>query len=103
MIVTGFEAMGRNHSANKLRAWMSDMSGIYGPQVLQQITDPNEVGKRLGDSYGIEAMDQLLKAPEVQQQEQQQGAMQQAAVSAAPHIAKGVIDAAAKNAQQPTE
>lgn len=94
MIVTGFEAMGRNHSANKLRAWMSDMSGIYGPQILSQITDPNEVGKRLGDSYGIEAMDQLLKAPEVQQQEQQQGAMQQAAMSAAPHIAKGVIDAA---------
>lgn len=94
MIVTGFEAMGRNHSANKLRAWMADMSGIYGPEVLKQITDPNEVGKRLGDSYGIEAMDQLLKDPAAQAQEQQAGAMQQAAVSAAPQIAKGAIDAA---------
>lgn len=93
-IVTGFEAMGRNHAANKLRAWMSDMSGIYGPEVLKQITDPNEVGKRLGDSYGIEAMDQLLKAPEAQAEEQQSGAMQAAALSAAPHIAKGVMDAA---------
>jgi hypothetical protein len=99
MIVTGFEAMGRNHSANKLRAWMADMSGIYGPQILQQITDPNEVGKRLGDSYGIEAMDQLLKAPEQQQQDAQQGAVQQAAVAAAPQIAKGAMDAANKAAQ----
>lgn len=100
MIVTGFEAMGRNHSANKLRAWMNDMSGIYGPDILKTITDPNEVGKRLGDSYGIEAMDQLLKDPDTQAQEAQQGAVQQAAVSAAPQIAKGVIDAANAPEQQ---
>lgn len=101
MIVTGFEAMGRNHAANKLRAWMADMSNIYGPQILATITDPNEVGKRLGDSYGIEAMDQLLKDPEVQAEEQQSGAMQQAAIGAAPQIAKGVIESATANAAPP--
>lgn len=101
MIVTGFEAMGRNHSANKLRAWMSDMQAIYGQQILASITDPNEVGKRLGDSYGIEAMDQLIKSPDQQAEEQQSGMMQQAAAAAAPQLAKGVMDAAA--AQQPEQ
>lgn len=102
VIVTGFEAMGRNHAANKLRAWMRDMSGIYGPDILSKITDPNEVGKRLGDSYGIEAMDQLLKDPEVQAEEQNNGMMQNAAVAAMPQVAKGVVDAAAAGAM-PTE
>lgn len=92
MIVTGFEAMGRNHSANKLRAWMADMVDIYGPDTVKRITDPSEVGRRLGVSYGIESLDALIKSPEVLQQEDQQAAMQQAAMSAAPQVAKTVTE-----------
>ena len=99
-IVTGFEAMGRNQSANKLRAWMSDMQAIYGPEVLKTITDPTEVGRRFAESYGIEAVDQLIKSQEVQQQETQAGLQNQAALSAAPNIAKAVGDAVN---QAPTE
>ncbi len=94
-IVTGFEALGRNHSSNKLRMWMTDMVNIYGPEVVKTITDPTEVGRRFADNYGIEAVDTLIKAPEVQEQEAQAGMLNQAALSAAPNIAKGVIDAAA--------
>lgn len=95
MIVTGFEAMGRNHSANKLRAWLSDMTDIYGPETVRRITDPSEVGRRFGVNYGIEDLASLIKSPEVLQQEDQQAAMQQAAMQAAPQATKAVMDAAA--------
>ncbi|EQB10415.1 portal protein [Novosphingobium lindaniclasticum] len=92
-IVTGFEALGRNHSANKLRMWMDDMVAIYGPQVIQSITDPTEVGRRFADSYGIEAVESLIKSAEAQQEEQQSAMANQAALAAAPQIAKGAADA----------
>lgn len=94
-IVTGFEALGRTHGANKLRAWMTDMTNIYGPEIVKQITDPTEVGKRFADSYGIEAVDSLIKSQDVQADEAQQGVMQQAALAATPQLAKGVADAVA--------
>lgn len=100
MIVTGFEAMGRNHSANKLRAWMQDMSGIYGPEVVKQITDPSEVGRRFGVSYGIEDLGSLIKSPDVLQQEAQQEAMQQGVMAALPNAAKGAMDVARQQAEQ---
>ncbi|WJY17669.1 portal protein [Alteriqipengyuania flavescens] len=101
MIVTGFEAMGRNHSANKLRAWMADMTDIYGPEVVRKITDPSEVGKRFGVSYGIEALDALIKSPEALQQEAQAEAAQQTMQQAAPQAVKAVVDQAAQ--AQPEE
>lgn len=92
-INTGFEALGRNHSANKLRMWMNDMTAIYGPEVVQQITDPSEVGRRFADSYGIEAVDALIKnAAQVAEDGQAQMA-QQAVMAAAPQLAKGAVDA----------
>lgn len=102
-IVTGFEAMGRNHSANKLKMWMGDMVGIYGPGVVQQITDPTEVGRRFADSYGIESVETLIKGQEQQQADQQQAASAQAAMAAAPQLAKGAIEAMTQpgGAEQP--
>jgi len=91
-IVTGFEALGRNHAATRLNRWLDDMKARYGEQILAQITDPTEVGRRLADSYGIDAVDDLIKSPEVQQEEQQAAASQQAAMSAVPQVAKGVMD-----------
>jgi hypothetical protein len=93
-IVTGFEALGRTHSANKLRAWMADMTNIYGPQGVSSFTDPSEVGRRFAESYGIEDIDSLIKSQEQMAEEQQMAAAQQAAMSAAPQIAKGAVDAA---------
>lgn len=92
-IVTGFEALGRTHSANKLRAWMSDMVNIYGPQAVASFTDPTEVGRRFAESYGIEDISTLIKTQDQQAEEQQMAAAQQAAMSAAPQIAKGAVDA----------
>jgi hypothetical protein len=91
-IVTGFEAMGRNHSANKLRMWAQDMVSMYGPEVISTITEATEVGRRFAESYGIEAVDQLIKTAEMVQEEQQAGMMNNAAMSAVPQLAKGMSD-----------
>jgi len=87
-IVTGFEALGRNHAANKIRMLMTDLTNIYGQQVLSRITDPTELGKRLGDSYGVEGLDTLFKSADTLAQEDQAAATNQAAMAAAPQVAK---------------
>lgn len=92
-IVTGFEAMGRNHSAQKLKMWMNDMVTIYGPEVVKSITDPTEVGRRFAESYGIEAVESLIKGQDIQAEEQQAAMANQAMMSAVPQIAKGATDA----------
>lgn len=92
-IVTGFEALGRNHAANKLRMWMNDMTSIYGQQTVARVTDPSEVGKRLADSYGIEGIASLIKGADALAQEDQAAAAQQAAMQATPHIAKAGAEA----------
>ena len=98
-IVTGFEALGRTHSANKLRAWMADMTNIYGPQAVSSFTDPTEVGRRFAESYGIEDIDTLIKSQQAMAEEQQQAAAQQTAMAVAPQVAKGAVEAA--NAPEP--
>ena len=79
------------------------MVSIYGPGVVQQITDPTEVGRRFADSYGIESVETLIKGEEQQQADQQQAASAQAAMAAAPQLAKGAIDAMTQpgGAEQP--
>lgn len=93
-IVTGFEALGRNHSANKLRMWLGDMINTFGPQVVQERTNPSEIGRRFADNYGIEDVDALILSDEEVAQNSQQGMMNQAMMQSAPQIAKGAVDAA---------
>jgi hypothetical protein len=93
-IVTGFEALGRNHAANKLRTWLGDMTQMYGQQTVARITDPSEVGKRLADSYGIEGVQSLIKGADQLAQEDEAAQTNQAAMSAVPHIAKAGAEAA---------
>src|SRR3546814_1784408 len=85
--------MGRNHSANKLRMWMTDMTNIYGPQVVQQITDPSEVGKRFADSYGIEDVESLIKDAQQVADENEANMANNAVMSAAPQTEKGAAAA----------
>lgn len=107
-IVTGFEALGRNHAANKLRQWLADVKDIFGPQAVQGFIDPDEVSRRLADNYGIEDVDSLMKAPEQQNADAQAATMNEAFVKAAPQLAGGMMTAmndptAAAGAAAPTE
>lgn len=93
VIVTGFEALGRNHAANKLRMWLTDMTNAYGNDTIAQITDPTEVGKRFADTYGIEAVESLIKTQDQLAQENEAAQAQAATQAAVPHLAKAGAEA----------
>jgi hypothetical protein len=77
MIVTGFQALGRNHSLNKVRGFVSDLTNIFGPAgVLQIIKAPN-LAKRLGVGWGVEELDDLVKTMDEINQENEDAAQQQ--------------------------
>jgi hypothetical protein len=92
-IVTGFEALGRNHAANNLRRWLQDMRDTYGNDVVSQITDASEVGRRLADNYGIEDVASLIKGEDQLAQENETAQAQQAAQAAVPAFAKAGAEA----------
>jgi hypothetical protein len=71
VIVTGFEALGRNHTLNKLRAFLADVQQSLGPQALAML-NPQEVLSRLGTGYGVEDVAALIKSPEQVAQEKQE-------------------------------
>lgn len=97
-IVTGFEALGRNHAANKLRMWLTDMKQTYGDAVVAQITDSSEVGRRLADNYGIEDVASLIKSSDQLAAENEAAQAQQATQAAVPELARA---GAAALAEQP--
>ncbi|PXA91185.1 hypothetical protein DMC25_06425 [Caulobacter sp. D4A] len=94
-IVTGFDALGRAAAVNRIRAFLADASQMLGPQVAMSFINGEEVLKRLGEGYAVEGLDSILKSPEQQQADQQNAAMSQAAVAAAPNMIKAATDAAA--------
>lgn len=93
IVTTGFDAMGRSQTASKLRSFLADLTQTLGPAIVEKIIDPNEVSMRLGESYGIEALQQLIKSPEVQAQEAQATQAAGLMQAAAPQIAKGATEA----------
>lgn len=91
VVVTGFEALGRNHSLNKLRGMFQDLGQLFGPQVLAQRVDFNEVAKRYGVGYGVEDPEDLFLDDQTVQQNSQNQAMQEAMVKAAPAAAGPIV------------
>jgi hypothetical protein len=92
VIVTGFEALGRNHSVNKLRAWIADVAAV--DPTLSTIKK-DVVTRRLGVGYGVEDLDDLIKTAEEiaaeTQAQQQADLLQKAAGPAAGAIAKSAL------------
>lgn len=71
VIVTGFEALGRNHSTNKLRAFLADAASTLGSDVVQQYINADVVLKLLGTGHGVEGLDEVIKTPEQVEADQQ--------------------------------
>lgn len=93
-IVTGFEALGRNHAANKLRQWLGDLKDLFGPQAVEGFISADEVSRRLAENYGIEEIDTLIKSAEQMDADAKAGVANQAMIRAAPQLAQGVMNAA---------
>lgn len=92
VIVTGFEALGRNHEMNRLRSLFADLSSTFGPQALQQYVQFDEVARRFSTGYGVEKPEDLFKSADQVQQEMQQQQMAAGMQKAAPALVKGVAD-----------
>ena len=86
VIVTGFQALGRNHSLNRLRGFISDMVNTVGPEFTMSVLRPEVVAARLGMGWGVEDLDGLIKSSEelaAERVAQQLAAMQQTLVEKA--------------------
>lgn len=93
IITTGFDALGRAAGVNRLKLFVTDLTQMLGPQVVQAIIDPTELAKRVGNGYSVEDLDSLVKDQGQQQQDQQQAASQQVAAAATPELVKAAAPA----------
>lgn len=93
VIVTGFQALGRNHTVNRLRAYLADLSGI-DPQL--STINKSVAARRLGIGHGVEDLAELVKSDEQIAQEQQQAQ----AMAVAEKAAGPVMAAAARGASK---
>lgn len=101
VIVTGFNALGQNHEVAALRDWLLDLRDTLGPEWLSTNLNGSAVALRMGVGRGVVDVKGLLKSAEEVQAENQDAAMMQAGMNAAPQIAKGAMDAGMM--QQPPE
>lgn len=85
-VVTGFDALGRAHGTNRLRALISDMLNA-GLDIRAEL-NTGELTRRLGDGHGVDGLDDLLKSDEQKAQEAQAAQQAEALKGATPQIAK---------------
>lgn len=90
VVVTGFDALGRAHSNNRVRALIMDARNLLGDAVLEYF-DQSSVLSRLGAGYGVEDLEELLLSEEQVQQNQQAAMANQAAMQAAPGLAQSAL------------
>lgn len=79
-VVTGFQALGRNHALNKLLGAIQDISGIFGPEATLKLLNGSDVATRILLGRGVESVQTLVKSPE--QIAQEDAAAQQAQMGA---------------------
>lgn len=94
VVVTGFEALGRNHSVQKLRAFLSDAIGLLGEQTVIRRLNDGEVMKRLGTGHGIEDLRDLIKTDEQVAAADEEAMTQGVLGAAGPGIAQSIADQA---------
>jgi hypothetical protein len=98
VIVTGFQALGRNHALNKLRGFLSDLSNMLGPENVGRVLNTDDIAARLALGWGIESAGDLIKSKAQLAQEAAQA--QQSAV-AQTVLEKGVGPAASALMSEP--
>lgn len=91
-VVTGFDALGRAHGTNRLRAWIADLlqAGID----INAEVNTAELARRLGDGHGVDGLDDLLKSDEQKAQEAQAQQAAALAEKVAPQVASAAGEAA---------
>lgn len=90
-IITGMDALGRNHDVARLSAFMQQATQFLGPELVQQYIDASDLLTRLAAGMGIDSKG-LVKGRDEVQQQQQAAQQQQMAQTVAPHVVKGAAD-----------
>ncbi len=98
-IITGFEALGRGHELNRIRALFQDIAQTFGPEVLQQYIKIGDALKKFATGHNVDiedlfkSEDQVKKErAEARQQQMAQQVMEKAAGPVAGASVKGVSD-----------
>lgn len=100
VIVTGFQALGRNHQLNQLRGFMQDLFQLVTPQVAVGLVQAPVLAQRLATGWGVTNASEIVKTPDQVKQEQAEAAKAQMSANMidkatgpmAQAMAKGDID-----------
>jgi hypothetical protein len=76
-IVAGVNALGRGQDREALTMFMTTIAQTMGPEAIAQYINPEEVVKRLAIADGIDVLNLVKSAQEVEGQQQQQMESQQ--------------------------
>ena len=95
-IVTGFEALGRGHELNKLRAYFADALNMFGDAAMQYFRTDTGL-KMLATSHNVDVEDLIKTAEEIAEEQQQ------AQMAAMMEKAAGPLAGAAGKAMTTTE
>jgi len=101
VIVTGVDALGRFHELSKLNSFAQTMTQYYGPEVVAQWTKPDQMAQVVAASLGLDITPVWKTPEEIQQEQQAQQGQQLLQSPLAAKVADGVIQNAAKNAEEP--
>lgn len=93
VIVTGFEALGRGHELNKLRAYFSDGIALYGERFMDEF-DPVALADQLATHHNVD-VEGLKKTPQQKQAEAEAQAQANMMDKAAGPVAGAVAGAMA--------
>lgn len=98
IVVTGFDALGRAHSNNRIRAFIADSVNLLGDGALKRINQ-SSVMSRLGTGYGVEDLEEILLSEAQVAENDQQQMMAQAMQQSAPGFAQEAAKAAFQEEQ----
>ena len=101
IIVAGINSLGRGQDVQALGGFLQTIAQTMGPEAIAQYINPEEVVKRLAAAQGIDVLN-LVKTAEQLEQEQQQAAAQQAeqaAIQGTPALLKAPMFDPSKNPQ----
>ncbi len=100
-IVAGINALGRGQDRESLTAFIGTIAQTMGPEAMMKYINPEEAIKRLAAAQGIDVLNLVKSADQLQQEmeQQQQSQMQQSMVDQAGQLAGAPLADPSKNPQ----
>ena len=71
-IITGLDAIGRNHESNKLQRFVATMGNLLGPEMVFQFINARDLIYRIAAAEGLNTEGLIKTVEQIQQESQQQ-------------------------------